>query len=76
MTRALPRWLGAARHQIDAKLLSAGEEVTASVTITFGELGDQLFDAGFCHRERLLSIALLERDLLAERLLEQSFEVG
>ena len=68
--------LAMARQQIDAELLSIGEDVTASVTITFGELGHQLFDAGCSHREGQLFIALLERDLLAERLLEQSFEVG
>jgi len=68
--------LAMARQQIDAELLSIGEDVTASVTITFGELGDQLFDAGLCHREDQLFIALLDRDLLAEPLLEYSFEVG
>ncbi len=61
------------RQQINAKHLGVGEHVTASVTITLGELDTQLLDAGLRHRE---FIALFERDLLAERLLEQPFKVG
>src|SRR5262249_20583611 len=43
---------------------------------TLGELGDQLLDAGLCHREGALLLALLERDLLAEGLLKQPSEGG
>src|SRR5204863_7063511 len=50
-------------YQIDAKLRRTGQEIAPSARVPFGELRDQLLDAGFCHGEGPLFIALLERDL-------------
>ena len=65
-----------ASQPIDAKLLSVVEDVAPSVTITLRVLGDQLLDAGLGHGKGPLLIALLDRDLLAERILKYAFEVG
>src|SRR5262245_62926051 len=45
------------------------------MTITFGKLGDQLFDACGRHRNQPLFIALFELYFLVERLLKRGFQI-
>jgi hypothetical protein len=65
-----------ARHQVDSKSFSQSEEVAARMAVTFGNLIDQLLDAGGGLRDDLLLFSLPQRHLCAERTFEQSLEVG
>ena len=65
-----------AGHQVDPKSCSQSEEVAPRVAVTFGELIDQLLDAGGGLGDDLLLFSLPQRHLCAERAFEQSLEVG
>jgi len=65
-----------ASHHVDPKSCSQGEEVAPRVAITFGELIDQLLDAGGSLGDDLLLFSLPQRHLSTERTLEQILKVG
>ena len=65
-----------AGHQVDPKSCSESENVTPRVAVAFGELIDQLLDAGGGLGDDLLLFALPQRHLCTERTFEQSLKVG
>ena len=65
-----------ARHQVDPKSLRQSEEVAPRMAVTFGELIDQLLDAGGGLGDDLLLFSLLQRHFSVECAFEQSLQVG
>ena len=65
-----------AGHQVDPKSLGQSEEIAPRVAVAFGELIDQLLDAGGGLGDDLLLFSLPQRYFCAERAFEQSLEVG
>jgi hypothetical protein len=72
--RLLDRVLSAGR-QIDAEPVREIEDVTPSPAVAFGELSDELLDAGRRHGDDPLLLTLPQRDLLAERAFEHRLEI-
>jgi hypothetical protein len=73
---ALPKCITVAGHEVDSKSCSQSEEVTPSVAVTFGELIDQLLDAGSGLGDHLFLFSLPQCHLSAKRTFEQIFEIG
>src|SRR5262249_37449983 len=64
-----------ARDQIDAESVGQRDHIAPRMTVTFGILGNQLFDASGRHRNQPLFITLFEGYSLVECLLERDFQI-
>jgi hypothetical protein len=67
--------LALARRDVDAEFLRQIHDVTPGMAVTFGELSDQVLDAGRGHSDDPFLFTLPQRDLFAERAFEHRFEV-
>src|SRR5262245_52986370 len=68
-------YLALACSQVNAKLVSQGDKLTAGMPVTFGILIDELFDAHRCFGKDPLLVTLLQPHFFIERTLDQQFEV-
>ena len=73
---ALFKCVTLACHQVDPKSLRQSEEVAPRMAVAFGELIDQLLDAGGGLGDDLLLFSLPQRHFCAECAFEQGLEVG
>jgi hypothetical protein len=64
-----------ARQQIHAKFVREREEIPPSMTVTFGELDNELLDASHRHGNDRILLFLLEFCRLVERMLERQLEI-
>jgi hypothetical protein len=64
-----------ARRQIDAKYASQNHEVAPGMAVTFGELIDELLDAGCGHGDDPFLFTLPQLYRFTERTFEQRLEV-
>jgi hypothetical protein len=63
-------------RDVDAEFLRQIHDVAPGMAVTFGELSDQVLDAGRGHGDDTLLFALSQRYLFAQRAFEHRFEVG
>jgi hypothetical protein len=74
-TRLARGGLSSGRPEIDPKHLRQSEDVAAGMAVPFGELGDELLDAGVGDGDDLFRVTLPKRDFFTERAFERRPEV-